>query len=181
MNKNTDEITGEEIDRKDVFTPQVSDKEVQLRSGIALRVSGEDDVGMTKSVAVAINAGNNVEMAQSRSQVAVAGRDIKFTNSSARMAVVGNNILLENSSAGVVKAGGNVDLNNSHVRFLAGNQVTAQKSLIGLVLCRQANLEKGSQVLINTPQAVTLGASLGAAYAIIRWLLRRKKRLSKAR
>jgi hypothetical protein len=125
-------------------------------------------------MAVVVAAGQDMEMKQSRAQVVAVGRDMKVTDGSILIASVGNDIKLENSFNMLLNAVGNVDLVDSLTPVLVGSQVTAGKSVIGLVLSRQTNLGDGSQVLLNTPQAVALGACFGVVFAVVSWLLKRK-------
>jgi hypothetical protein len=144
-------------------------------SGFAFKVSADGDIAVTKSLTGAVIAGKNFEMTNSSTTAAVAGADINLYNSSVKIAVTGNTQKLKNSRVCIVKAGGDAEVRDSKIRVLAGSQVTAQKSVIGLVLARQVNLGEGSQVLVNTRQAVAFGTSLGIAFAVICRLLNNKK------
>jgi hypothetical protein len=173
MEEQPEEISGEEIVPMDGVAPLVGGDNVQFGPGLALLVSAERDLTMTHSAAGVVTAGQGIEMTQSSARVAVAGSDINIITGSANIVVVGNQMSLDTGNAGVVKAGGDIDLTYSQALVLAGNQVTVQKSKIGLVLSRQTNLGEGSRVLLNTPQVLALGVSFGAAYAVVRWLLKR--------
>jgi hypothetical protein len=161
--------------QKNTSSPRIDRKEAQPRSVFAFQISSENEITMTSSIAGAVIADQNLEMTNSSTQVAVAGADTNLYNSSAKIVVTGNTQKLHNSRAGIVKAGGDAEVRDSHIRVLAGSQLTARKSKIGVVLSRQAILEEGTQVTINTPQAAVIGAAFGAAFAVLNWLLRRNK------
>lgn len=161
--------------QKNTSSPRIDRKEAQPRSVFAFQISSENDITITSSIAGAVIADKNIDLSNSSTQVAVAGADINLYNSSAKIAVTGNNQKLENSHLGIMKAGRDAEVRDSHIRMLASSQVTVRKSMIGLVLARQVNLEEGSQVLVGTPQAAALGAAMGAAFGFIHWLLKRKK------
>jgi hypothetical protein len=173
MEERPEEISGEEIVPMDGVAPRVGGDNVQFGPGLALRVSAERDLSMTHSIAGAVTAGKGIEMAHSNARVAVAGSDINLIAGGATIVVVGNQMSLDTGNAGIVKAGRDIDLTYSQALVLAGNQVTVQKSKIGLVLSRQTNLGEGSRVLLNTPQVVALGATFGVVFAFVRWLLKR--------
>jgi hypothetical protein len=170
------EYNQEEVNiQKNHHNPQAGSLERKPMSRLAFHISADGDIAMTKSMAGAVIADQNLEMTNSSTQAAVAGADINFTNSSSKITVAGNNIYLTKSHTSIIKAGGDAELTGSHVSLLAGSQVTANKSKIVVVFSRQTNLGEGSQVLINTPQAVALGASFGIVMAFVNWLLKRKK------
>jgi hypothetical protein len=166
---------GEGESQKRITGDRSSSKDKNIRAGFAAHFSAEGDIKLSRSLAGAVIADKDIEASQSSTLAAVAGADITFNNSSSKIAVAGNHLYLQNSHASVIKAGSVVDLVSSHVRVLAGSQFNANETKIGIVLSRQTNLGEGSQVLVNTTQAVVFGSVLGAVFGIIYWLLKREK------
>jgi hypothetical protein len=60
--------------------------------------------------------------------------------------------------------------------IVAGRSVNAVRSFFGIVISRKVVLEEGSQVLLNTPQALFFGAALGTAFGLISLLSKRFSR-----
>jgi hypothetical protein len=174
METQPEETNQEEIARQEGVTPQVSGENVQLDSGVAGRVAAGRDVTMTSSVAGIVAAGQDMQMVQSNAGMVAVGRDMQVVDSNTFLVTAGGDIQSKDSIAVLLNAGGDVEMVDCVAPILVCRQVTAEDSVLGLVLSRQTNLGEGSRVLLNTPQAVALGAAFGAAFALLTWLLKRK-------
>lgn len=88
-----------------------------------------------------------------------AGDDATMTSNGALIAGAGNNLRFS-GTAGLVGAGNNVTLQNARIGILAdGSGVTAGDNV---------------HVIMRAPRAVAFGATFGAAFALLTWLLRRR-------
>jgi hypothetical protein len=59
--------------------------------------------------------------------------------------------------------------------LFAGN-ATLEKSYVNVLISGNVTVGEGGRVLLSTPQALALGAALGAVFALVSSLLRRRKR-----
>jgi hypothetical protein len=57
-----------------------------------------------------------------------------------------------------------------------GGSAQVENSKIGLLVAKSGATLTNSQVLMTTQQAIALGAAFGAVYALLRTLLRGKKK-----
>ena len=156
------------------ITPQVSGENVSFGPGVTFQVTAKQDVNLANSKVFSIAAGRDTQMTNTTNQVLVAGRSITVNNSTNRIAVAGHDIELGGSGAWLMKAGGGIHLADSQVSLLAGNQVNVQRSVVGVVLSKQTTMDGHTQVLLNTSQAIALGAAMGAVFALVNWLLRKQ-------
>ena len=149
-------------------------EQVQFGPGFALKVDAKQDAVVSRAGALVVAAGRNVEMTRSGSLLMASGRDTTFANGFSQVNVVGHDLVFKNSAAGGMKIGGNAEITNSAVLGSVSKQASAQHSAIGVILASKVELGEGNRVVLNTPQAAVLGAALGAVFALVSWLLRRK-------
>ena len=70
--------------------------------------------------------------------------------------------------------GGNMDITTGGTTIaIPGGNLTVNKGFVGVVLAKEAHLNEGSQLLLDTPRALVFGAAFGAVFALVRWLLKR--------
>lgn len=149
-------------------------EQVQFGPGFALKVDAKQNAVVSRAGALIVAAGRDMEMTRAGALLMASGRDTTFANGFSEVNVVGHDLILKNSTAGVIKAGGSAEIIHSAVLGSASQQASAQHSAIGVVLAGKVELGEGSRVVLNTPQAAALGAALGAVFALVSWLLRRK-------
>ncbi|RPJ43665.1 MAG: hypothetical protein EHM21_11180 [Chloroflexi bacterium] len=72
------------------------------------------------------------------------------------------------------KVGNNLDMTDAGAMVAVSQQVNAHKSVLGIVLSPQVNVDEESTVVLNTKQALAFGAAFGAVFAILSWLFRKR-------
>ena len=131
----------------------------KVGSGVGATYTVEGDLQIEKSFVLA----------------AKSEKDLHVVDSMASVCVAGGNMQIDESLCKVAVAGGNLDLDHSfQLLSVTGGNTTAKGSFLGVVIGNQLVVEEGSRVVLTTPQAITLGAALGTALAVVGWLLKRK-------
>jgi hypothetical protein len=102
------------------------------------------------------------------------GHDLQLTNGGALALMVGNDLVANNSVAVVNNMGGAAQLLDCASVVVSSPQVTAHRSVIGMLISSNTQLGDDTRVMINTPQAIAIGAAFGAAFALFSLLLRRR-------
>ncbi len=143
------------------------------QGGLALQVEGEV-VHFGPGFALSVSAHQDAQLSQGGAMAVAAGRDMHIEQGGGQVIAVGHDLRMESGGGGYLRVGGAATLDNSMVVASVSQQVDAQESMLGIVLARQVNLGEGSRVLLNTPQALALGAMLGAVCGLVSWLLRKK-------
>lgn len=112
------------------------------------------------SMAVSVSAQQDAEVMNSMVFSIAAGRDLTATNSMITSAAVGHDLELQEGGACMLVVGGQAQVDNS---------------TIGLLVARSEAISlNNSKIIMTTPQAIALGATLGAVFAILRVLLGRR-------
>lgn len=132
----------------------------QLEETSASTIAVQGDLTMNNSAAAMVQAGENVTLSNSGALAVVAGGSISVTDGLSPVAVAGQDLQMTDSAA---------------LGVIAGGSVNASQSFIGIVLSDEVNLSENSQVLLGTAQAALFGAAFGAVFALLSWLLRRRK------
>lgn len=153
---------------------EISGENVQMGSGFAGKISAEQDVNMTQSGALMISAGQNLDLSYGGGMMINAGHDMDMVNGGGWMVNVGGNADITNGGGLIMNVGGNANITNGGALAVSSQQVGVQKGYVGVILSRQTNLDDSSKVLLDTKQAVAFGAAMGAVFALLSWLLRRK-------
>jgi hypothetical protein len=124
---------------------EVTAETVHLENSAALQATAERDAVVNNSAVVAVVAGRDAQMVNSLvGGSLVVGRDLTMEQSVAAFATVGDHVNVNNGTLGVLIASGPV------------------------------TLSEGSRVLMTTRQAAAFGAALGAVFALLSLLFRRK-------
>ncbi len=120
------------------------------------------EIGMVESsMALSVSAKQDAEINSSMVIAAAAGRDMTVSESMVSVAAVGHDLTLKESGSVMMQVGGPVQVENGTV---------------GLLVARSEVTLNNSRVIMTTPQALALGAAFGAAYALLRTLLGRRKK-----
>lgn len=158
------------------MTKLVSGEQVHFGPGIALQVSAEQDMILSQAGALMAVAKRDMNLTTGAGMVSVSGRDMNLMNGGAQVMIVGGNLNMTNGGAQVMVTGGDMSLTNGGVGLIVTAQTTAQKSYIGVLLSGETQISDDSRVLLNTKQALVFGAAFGAIFALVRWLLPKKKK-----
>jgi hypothetical protein len=146
----------------------------QFESGFTLSVETQENLSMSKAGAFLVRAEKDLELTNGGAGAIVAGKDLKVRNGGAFTIVSGGNFELENGGAQIMVVGGNMDITTGGTTIaIPGGNLTVNKGFVGVVLAKEAHLNEGSQLLLDTPRALVFGAAFGAVYALVRWLLKR--------
>ena len=113
------------------------------------------------SMVVSVSAQQDAEVNNSLVFSTAVGRDLTATDSMLVNIAAGHDLKLQQGGAGVLKVGG---------------QAQVENGTIGLLIAKSDVTLTNSRVLMTTPQAIALGAAFGAVYALLRVLLRGKKK-----
>lgn len=133
------------------------DRQVVYRSGFSMGIATGGDVTLDRVASLGVAAGGDVSFRDGVALNVKARRDLDFTD----------------SAAGLLAVQGRAEVTGSAALVMAANEVAARGGLIGVLVSRQAHLAEGTRVLLNTRQALALGAAFGAVFALLGWLLRR--------
>jgi hypothetical protein len=113
------------------------------------------------SLAVSVSAQQDAEVNNSMVISLAAGRDLTATDSMLTNVAAGHDLKIQDRGTVILKVGG---------------QAHVENGTIGLLIARSDVTLTNSRVLMTTQQAIALGAAFGAVYALLRTLLRGKKK-----
>jgi hypothetical protein len=141
------------------ISKQISGHNIQFNNGIAGSVTAQNDLAISNSL-VFVTRGES---------------DLNVQDSGGVAMVAGGNLQLTNGGAQVIVAGGGMELTNGGAQIMVvGGEMNAHKSFVGVAIANQLNLSEDSKVLLDKTQALIFGVALGAVFAVISWLLKRK-------
>lgn len=132
---------------------------IEFGPGLVGTVTAQQSVEISRAAAGVVQ-GNTVEMENGGAGALVAGGNMEVTNGGAQVIVAGGGLQLTNGGAQMVVAGGNV---------------TAHKSILGVVISSNTTLTEGSKVILNTPQAIAFGAAAGVLFGLFNLLSKKHK------
>jgi hypothetical protein len=119
---------------------------------------------------------DQVRIQEGGAAIISAKNDISVTNGGAVAMLAGGNVNISSGGAQLMAAGGDMHIEEGGGMILVSRQARVNKGVIGFLLAREAVIGEDSRVIFNTPQAIALGAALGAVFATLNFLLRRKAR-----
>ena len=64
-------------------------------------------------------------------------------------------------------AGNSIPIQHGGGAVLVAGQAEVTRGAVGVLLTRHATLGEGTRVLLNTPQAMALGAAFGFVFALV--------------
>ena len=140
---------------------EVTGQNVEFGPGVALSVSAEENMTVTRAGAVVVRA----------------GEDMEFMNGGAAAFIAGGDMEVMNGGGQIFVAGGDVEITNGGAQYLiAGGEVTANKTFIAVAISDKLTLNEGSRVLLDTPRAIAFGAAFGAMFALFSMVFRRRRK-----
>ena len=161
-----------------VFEPQVATdvegEQIQFGPGFAVNVSAVQDIHMTQAGGLSVSAGRDVEMAYGGALAVAAGQDMELAYGGAMVVAVGHDLKFADGVGSMFNVGNNLDMADAGALVAVSQQVNAHKSVLGIVLSPQVNVDEESTVVLNTQQALAFGAAFGAVFAILSWLFRKR-------
>lgn len=147
-----------EIELEAAPAGEIPAEKVNVGPGFALAVTAEQDAEIRQAGALGINAGRDVDIAYGGAMAINAGGSADIQFGGAMWINAGGEVNIDYGGAWALNAAKGAALTNSNV---------------GVLLSPKTELGEGTRVILNTPQAIALGAAFGAAFALVRWLLRR--------
>jgi hypothetical protein len=151
-----------------------SSSTLTFQSGFSLSVEAQENLNMSKAGAFLARAEKDLKLTNGGAGAIVAGKDLKVENGGAITIVSGGDFELENGGAQIMIVGGNMNITTGGTAIaIPGGNMTVNKGFVGVVLAKEAHLNEGSQLLLDTPRALVFGAAFGAVFALVRWLLKR--------
>ena len=163
-----------ESDQPFTVTDEVSGQEVVFGPGFAGSVTAQENVSISKGGALVINAGKDASLVDGGAWAISVSRDLTLVNGGAMIMPVGGNAEIVNGGGWVMPIGGNLDLANGGAGMMMTNEASVKNSYVGVLFSGSTTLEEGSRVLLDTKQAIAFGAALGAAFAVLSLIFRRK-------
>jgi hypothetical protein len=141
------------------FARELSGDEVHFGPGLVGMVSSKGELSIDRAAAIVVNTGQNLDVSRGGALMMVSGGSAHIEYGGAETMVIGGDTDIKNGGALVM---------------IAGKNVTISHGGAGIVISGQVTLTEGSRVLLSTNQALAFGAALGAVYALVRWLLKKK-------
>lgn len=135
---------------------QIDAEQVRLDLGL---------VGLARAGDVAITRGG--------AGLGLAASSVTITEGGAAALVSGGSMSVTQGGGQALVAGGPMTITQGGGGILVTPQASVEQGVIGVLLCGRATLGEGTRVLLNTPQAIAMGAALGLVFALAGRLLRR--------
>jgi len=164
----------EPVQQFDGIAMKITADRLNFGPGFAVQVSGQNELSMSQSGAFAVAAGNDMNLSFGGSLGMAVGRDQQVINGGTLVAAVGRDLSLTNGGALLVNSGATTQITNGGSLVTISPVVTSRDSFMGVVLARHVELDAGTRVLLNTQQALALGAACGAVFGLLNWLFRRR-------
>ena len=141
--------------------PQVVVEPQTFKTGLAFGVAAQQDLIVDRSIVMGSAAGRDLTASDSVMVSTVAGRDVSITDGVAVTAVVGNGLQVSDGGVGLAFA----------------SDVTVHHGTLGIVIASNVQVEEGSTVSMNVSpqQAAIFGLAFGAIFALLSFLLRRRR------
>ncbi len=174
MEEQSFEPTYPEPEQVSGIAGEITGQNVTFGPGLAGVIRAEQDVSLARGGAMVVAAGKDVEMSGGGAGLLASGRDLEIQNGGAWVAVIGKDGQISNGGAIFLNVGGSLDITNGGGVVAVARQASIQNGAVGLLFTGQANLGENSKVILNTPQALALGAAFGTVFAVLSWLLRRR-------
>lgn len=127
--------------------------------GFAFAVSANQDASISQAGAFGVNAGRDVEIQYGGAIAINAGGSADIQYGGAMWINAGGTVDIDYGGGWVINAAKGANLTNSTV---------------GVLLSPKTELNEGSRVILNTPQAIAFGAAFGVVFTLLRWLLKKK-------
>lgn len=117
--------------------------------------------------------GENVTIEQGGAAIIDAAGDVTINQGGALAILAGGNISVTEGGAQFMVAGGDVQLQGGGGGLVFTRQAHVEQGTVGVLISRETTFAEGSKVVLNTPQAVALGAAFGLVFAVMGYLFRR--------
>lgn len=123
--------------------------------------------------AASIRADGDLTVREAGALAMVAGGNAMFKEGGAGFCVIGGDLQMAEAGAGNMLIGGSADLSGVGVGQMATMEAHVADSKVGVLIGGKVTLER-SEVMLNTPQAIGLGAAAGAVFFLLARLFGRR-------
>lgn len=154
------------------WTEEASMDEIKKRAARALEF--ERDVTVKRSL-VGLMRARDVHLTQAAAGPVVAGGGLSILQGGCGPVVANGGVTIRQGGCGPVLANGSVSIEQGGTQSIiaAGGATLGEHAYVGFVLSPKVTVNEGATVLLNTRQALALGAVAGAVFALVSWLGRR--------
>jgi hypothetical protein len=92
-----------------------------------------------------------------------------------RSRIANGGVTIRQGGCGPLIANGDVSIEQGGTQSIiaAGGATLGDRAFVGVVVSPKVTVEEGGKVLLNTPQALALGAAAGVVFALVSRLVRR--------
>jgi len=134
----------------------------------------ERDASVDKSLVGMIRA-RDLHLTQSAAGPAVVGGNLSILQGGCGPVIANGGVTIRQGGCGPLIANGDVSIEQGGTQSViaAGGATLGDRAFVGVVLSPKVTVEEGGKVLLNTPQAIALGAVAGVVFALVSRLVRR--------
>jgi hypothetical protein len=124
---------------------------------------------------VGLVKGRGVHLTRSAAGLAAARGNMSILNGGCGPVLTSGAVSIRNGGCGPVLAKGDVSIQNGGTQAIvaAGGATIGRRAFVGLVASPKVTIEEGGRVLMNSPMALAVGASIGCAVVMLSRRMRR--------
>jgi len=148
---------------------------VDVRNAAVGNVQG-DEVEVFNSVVGTVTAAGNATLSSGGAMVVAASNDLRVMGGGAAVIAAGRDMTIQGGGGTLIASGRDLRVQGGGGALLFASNATLEKSYVNVLISGNVEVGEGGRVLLNTPQALALGAALGAVFALVSSLLRRRRR-----
>ena len=144
------------------------------RTGAASAIEFGSDATVTRSL-VGLMSARDVHLTDAVAGFVAAKGNLSILNGGSGPVIARGGVTIRYGGCGPVIAGGDISIENGGAQGIiaAGGATIGPKAFVGFVAAPKVTVQEGGKVLFGTRQALAFGAIAGAAFAIVRQLIRR--------
>ena len=124
---------------------------------------------------VGVVKAHDVQLTRSAAGVVTAGGNLSIHNGGCGPVLTSGDVRIQNGGCGPILAKGDASIQNGGTQSIvaAGAATIGRHAFVGVVASPRVTIEEGGRVLLNSPIAIAVGASLGFLVASVLRLRRR--------
>jgi hypothetical protein len=128
---------------------------------------GAEKVVVRNGFAGAIVGSSEAQVANGGALVIAAGNTMQVNGGGAGALLAGNSLHINGGGGWVLVAGNSIPIQNGGGAVLIASQAEVTRGAVGVLRPGHTTLGEGARVLLNTPQALALGAACGMVFALV--------------
>ena len=135
----------------------------------------EPDAQQVSGKLVGLVRARDVRLTGSAAGFVAAGGNLSVLKGGCGPVLTGGSITIRNGGCGPVIAQGDASIENGGTQAIlaAGGATIGRKAFVGVVASPKVTIEQGGRVLLSSPIALAVGASIGIAVMLFSRLMRR--------